>query len=417
MLYSVMCMQSPLSFGSLRRIISEHFLNLTDYRDTDKVSYSLHDVLMSGFAMMFFQDRSLLQFQRRLEDEIQQNNLRTLFNVEAIPKDTQMRDVTDEVEPGVLEPLFGDYYLITIDASGYFGSQKICCDGCLKKESKNGVVRYEHQILQAALMKPGMKQVIPLAPEEIRNTDGHKKQDCEINAGKRLLKKIRSSHFKLKIIINGDSLYSKQPFIVELKLGGMSYILVAKPGDHKILMEWIGEQRQLNEVSRLEIKDQKNRLHIFEWINNIPLNGNEDTPWVNYFEYWLQHDGKTTYHNSWVTDIRVDEKNIVELVKAGRCKWKIENATFNTLKNQGYHIEHNFGHGKKHLSINFFLLNLLAFFMHQIIELSDRLYQRCRKAFSSKEELWNNLRSIIRALIFPDWETLLQRVLKPSEFL
>ena len=316
MLYSFMCMQRPLSFGSLRKIISEHFLNLPDYRDTDKVDYSLHDVLMSGFAMMFFQDRSLLQFQRRLEDEIQQNNLRTLFNVEAIPKDTQMRDVTDEVEPSVLEPLFdnffrllqrgkhlesyrirGDYYLITIDASGYFGSQKICCDGCLKKESKNGVVRYEHQILQAALMKPGMKQVIPLAPEEIRNTDGHKKQDCEINAGKRLLKKIRSSHFKLKIIINGDSLYSKQPFIVELKLGGMSYILVAKPGDHKILMEWIGEQRQLNEVSRLEIKDQKNRLHIFEWINNIPLNGNEDTPWVNYFEYWLQHDGKTTYSN------------------------------------------------------------------------------------------------------------------------
>ena len=436
MLYYAMCMQRPLSFGSLRKILSEHFLSLSDHRDTDAVNYSLHDVLMSGFAMMFFQDRSLLQFQRRLEDEIQQNNLRSLFNVEAIPKDTQMRDVTDEIDPCELEPLFddffrllqrgkrlesyrilGDYYLITIDASGYFSSTKICCEGCLRKESKNGVVRYEHQILQAALMEPGRSQVIPLAPEEIRNTDGHKKQDCEINAGKRLLKKIRNSHFKLKIIINGDSLYSKQPFIEELKEARMSYILVAKPGDHKILMEWIGEQRQLNEVSRVEIKDQKNRLHIFEWINDVPLNGNEDTPLVNYFEYWLQYDGKTTYHNSWVTDIAIEEKNIVELVKAGRCKWKIENETFNTLKNQGYHIEHNFGHGKKHLSYNFFLLNLLAFYMHQIFELSDRLYQKCRKAFSSKEEYWNNLRSAIRFLIFPDWETLLHRVLKPSEFL
>jgi hypothetical protein len=411
-------------------------LNLPDHRDTEEINYPLHDVLMSGFAMMFFQDRSMLQFQRRLEEEIHQNNLRTLFHVEGIPKDTQMRDVKDEVDPFDLEPLFddffrllqrgkrlesyrilGDYYLITIDGSGYFSSRKICCDGCLKKESKNGAVRYEHQILQAALMKPGRRQVIPLAPEEIRNTDGHKKQDCEINAGKRLLKKIRNSHCKLRIIINGDSLYSKQPFIEELQLGRMSYILVAKPGDHKILMEWVEEQRQLNEVSRLEIRDLKNRLHVFEWINNVPLNGNENTPWVNYFEYWLINEGKTTYHNSWVTDIAIDDKNIGELVKAGRCKWKIENETFNTLKNQGYHIEHNFGHGKKHLSYNFFLLNLLAFFMHQIVELSDRLYQKCRKAFSSKEELWNSLRNVIRVLIFPDWETLLQRVLKPSEFL
>ena len=161
----------------------------------------------------------------------------------------------------------------------------------------------------------------------------------------------------------------------------------------------------------------KARLHVFEWINHVPLNGNKDTPWVSYFEYWLIREGKATYHNSWVTDLTVDDNNIVELVKAGRCKWKIENETFNTLKNQGYHIEHNFGHGKKHLSMNFFLLNLLAFFMHQIFELTDKLYQKCRKEFSSKEEFWNNLRSVIRMLIFPDWETLLSRVLNPDDFL
>jgi len=197
----------------------------------------------------------------------------------------------------------------------------------------------------------------------------------------------------------------------------MSFVLVAKPLDHKILMEWVGEQRQLKEVKRLEVKDEQNRLHIYEWINNVPLNGNKDTVWVNYLEYWLEVNGKTTYHNSWVTDIEIDKNNIVELVKVGRCKWKIENETFNTLKNQGYHIEHNFGHGKKHLSINFFLLNLLAFFMHQIFEIADKLYQKSRQAFSSKAEMWNNLRSAIRFFIFPDWETLLQRLLGLEEFL
>jgi hypothetical protein len=391
---------------------------------------------MSGFAMMYFQDPSILQFQKRLDDEIHNNNLRTLFRVQSIPKDSQMKEVIDEVDSSELEPVFedwfrslqrgkhleqyrflGDYNLVSFDGSGYFSSEEICCPGCLRKESKNGKIRYEHQIVQAALMHPDMRQVIPLAPEAVRNTDGDKKQDCEIEAGKRLVKKIRKSHPKLKIIIVADSLHSKQPLIEEAAASGMRYILVAKPDDHKILMEWVNEQRQLKEVSRMEAKDLKGRLHVYEWINGVPLNDNKDTVMTNYFEYWLIDNKKVTYHNSWVTDIKISGNNIREIVREGRCRWKIENEVFNTLKNQGYHIEHNYGHGKKNLSMNFFLLNLLAFFMHQIFDLADNLYQQCRKKFGSKREFWNCLRGVIKVLIFPDWENLLQRVLTPSEFL
>jgi hypothetical protein len=347
-----------------------------------------------------------------------------------------MREVIDEVESRELEPLFEeffrplqrgkhleeyrvlrDYYVISMDGSGYFSSDKIHCSGCLKKESKKGEKRYEHKIVQAALMCPGKRQVFPLAPEEVKNTDGWNKQDCEIKAGKRLVRKIRRSHVKLKMILVGDSLYSKQPFMEELAEEGMRYVLVVKEDDHKLLMEWVNEQRQLKEVSRLEVKDKRGRLHIYEWINEVPLNGNKKTLWVNYVEYWLVDGGKVTYHNSWVTDFTVGEGNVGELVRIGRCRWKIENETFNTLKNQGYHIEHNFGHGEKHLSINFFLLNLLAFFMHQIFELTDPLYQECRRAFGSRRNLWDHLRSSIHLLIFPDWETLLKRNLRPSDFL
>ena len=356
--------------------------------------------------------------------------------MQSIPKDSQMRDVIDEVDSKELEPIFGDYfhalqrgkhleqyqilggyYLISVDGSGYFSSENICCPGCLRKEDKKGNIRYEHQIVQAALMHPGMRQVIPLAPEAVRNTDGDEKQDCEIEAGKRLIKKIRKSHPKLKIIIIADSLHSKQPFTEEVKANRMSYILVAKPDDHKILMEWVNEQRKLKEVSKTELKDGKGRTHVYEWINEVPLNGNKDTLWVNYFEYWIIDKGKVTYHNSWVTDIIIDEKNVTELVKAGRCRWKIENETFNTLKNQGYHIEHNYGHGEKHLSMNFFLLNLLAFFMHQIFELTDGLYQQLRQKFGSKRNLWDHMRASTHIIIFPDWVTFLRRLLRPSDFL
>lgn len=431
-----MHIKKHLSFGSLRKMISNRLRRLSEHRELNKIRHKIHDVLMSGLAMMYFQDPSLLQFQKRLEDGIHNNNLKTLFQVESIPKDSQMKAIIDEVDSRELEPLFedffrtlqrgkhheqyqflGGYYLISMDGSGYFGSDKINCPGCLKKESKKGKVRYEHQIVQPALMHPDKRQVIPLAPEEVRNTDGKDKQDCEINAGKRLISKIREAHPKLKIIIVADSLHSKQPFIEGLQSKDMRYILVAKSEDHKILMEWVNEQRQLKEVSRIEAKDKKGRIHVYEWINKVPLNGNKDTLWVNYFEYWIIDKGKVGYHNSWVTDIGIDENNIRYLVRGGRCRWKIENETFNTLKNQGYYIEHNYGHGKKHLSMNFFLLNLLAFFMHQIFELTDILYQQCRKKFGSKRNMWECLRNVIRVLIFPNWEELLQRVLRPSEFL
>lgn len=431
-----MHIKKDLSFSALRKNLSACFEKLPEHRQEGKIKHSLHDVLMSGFAMMHFQDPALLQFQRNLEEALRRNNLRSIFEVQSIPKDSQMRDIIDEVDSSGLEPVFedffavlqrgkhlehyrflGDHYLVCVDASGYFGSESICCPGCLRKENKGRKIRYEHQIVQAAMMHPDMKQVIPLAPEAVRNTDGTNKQDCETKAGKRLLKKLRKSHPKLKIIIVGDSLYSKQPFIEEVKAGGMNYILVAKPDDHKILMEWVNEQRQLKEVSRIQVKDLKGRLHVYEWINEVPLNGNKEAVMTNYFEYWLIDNEKVGYHNSWVTDLPINEDNVKELVMGGRCRWKIENETFNTLKNQGYHIEHNFGHGKKNLSVNFFLLNLLAFFTHQILELTDLLYQECRRAFGSKRNLWDHLRVSIRMLLFPDWETLLMRLLKPSEFL
>jgi hypothetical protein len=116
-----------------------------------------------------------------------------------------------------------------------------------------------------------------------------------------------------------------------------------------------------------------------------------------------------------VTDIPVDEHNIVDLVKGGRARWKIENETFNTLKNQGYHLEHNYGHGSQYLSTNFFVLNLLAFYMHQIFELTDRLYQQCRLKTSSRKEYFSLLRHMFQILLFRDWQHFLNFIHAPPD--
>lgn len=422
-----------LSFSSLVKNLSERMAQIPDTRQAGKVDYSIHDCCMSAFAMMFFQDPSMLEFQTRLQDTHNLNNLKTLFHVQSIPKDSQFRAIIDDVPSYLIEETFLDFYrplqrgkhleqfrfldgryLVSLDGTQQFSSDAISCPHCLQKKLKSGKIIYHHQVLAAAIVHPDNRQVIPLAPEPIHQIDGQSKQDCEINAGKRMVGKIREDHSKLNFVILGDSLYSKQPFIDVLLKNNMSFILGAKPDDHKVLFEWVSELKAMNETQRLEIRDFEGRQHIYEWVNDVPLNGRQDSRNVNFFEYTLINEkNKQVFFGTWVTDIAISEHNITELVKAGRCRWKIENENFNTLKNQGYHAEHNFGHGKKNAGYNFFLFTLLAFFVHQILELTDPLFQACRQKFSSRKEFWNQLRCTVRIVVFRSWRHLLEFVRDP----
>ena len=423
-----------LGFNGLIRNLSENMKGIDDTRQAGKVAYSQHDCAMSAFAMMFFQDPSILEFQTRLDKGRNLNNLKTLFHVDKVPKASQLREVVDEMPSHDLEKVFTDFfrplqrgkqlelfrfldgkYLLPLDGTQYFSSDSIHCPGCLTKVLKSGTTVYHHQVVCGAIVHPDFRQVIPIAPEPVRNIDGKSKQDCETKAGKRLIEKIRGTHPKLDIIITGDSLYSKQPFVDMLGEKGMSFILTAKQKDHKVLFEWVSELRRMGEIGHLEIRDFKGRLFVFEWANNVPLNGTKDAGEVNYFECAIFKKEKRVFFCGWVTDIPVGEDNVPELVRGGRARWKIENENFNTLKNQGYHAEHSFGHGKKNAAYNFFLFILLAFFVHQILELTDPLWQKCRGKFSARKEFWNQLRCTIRILVFVSWAHLLEFVRDPPE--
>ena len=428
-----------LSFGSLRNGLSSLFCGLPDRREPAKIDYSIHDAMMSGFACMYFQDPSLLQFQERLKGAENRHNLETLFAVNNIPGQTQLRDIVDEVKSEQLNPIFKNYfsrlqrgrhllqyqlfpglYLCSIDATQYFHSQNIHCDSCLTTEHKNGDVSYSHKVLQAAVMHPDKRQVIPLMPEEIRNTDGNVKQDCEINAAKRLIPEIKKDHPQLGLIIVGDDLFSRQPFIADVLAAEYHYIFTVKSDSHKYLMEWI-DAYDKEDINERCIIDKKGRTHKYEWVNNMPLYGSSDSIEVNFFRYQIiskdkNGNEKIAYKSSWVTDLEINEENCVTLVRGARCRWKIENECFNTLKNQGYSIEHNYGHGEKNLCFNFFLLTLLAFFFHQIFELTDHLYQECRKKFGSKQNMWSSLRSYIMIFVYETWEVLLDFALNPRKY-
>ena len=428
-----------LSFGSLRHALSSLFQHLPDPRQPGKVDYALHDALMSGFACLFFQDPSLLPFQQRLEEEKHRNNLHTLFGIHDTPESTQMRELIEQVDSHHLRPMLPTYFsrlqrgkqleqfellpglhLCPIDGTQYFSSPHIHCPNGLTTTHGNGTTTYCHKVIQAGIMHPDHRQVMPLMPEEMSNRDGGTKQACEVNAAKRLLPKIRQDYPDLGLVIAGDSLFSKQPFISDVGSANMHYIFVAKPTDHICMMAWLDTYG----VSRMPEKymvDEKGHQYIYTWLNDVPLNGHKDTLRVNYLDYRIicrDKDGNESilYHNSWGMDIIITHKNVELLSRAGRCRWKVENECFNTLKNQGYHIEHTYGHGSNHLCLNFYLLTLLAFYVHQVFELTDGLYQACRQKFGSKPHMWETLRSYIKILVFDTWEHLLAFAYTPSKY-
>lgn len=420
--------------------LSSLFRNFSDSRQKGKVKHSIHDGVMSAFACMYFQDPSFLQFEKRLEQMLNLDNLKEMFDIQSVPEVTQIRVIVDNVDSEQFRPIFKDVfsrlqrakhlepyqvlpglYYAPMDATDYFGSKKIKCSGCLTCEHTNGDVTCSHKMLQVAIMHPDISQVIPLMPEPIYNGDGQLKQDCEMNAAKRLIPKIRKEHPKLGLIIGGDALFSKQPIIEDVLKHDMHYLFVAKPDDHEYLMAYIDFASQVKGVQSISHVQKDGIIHIYEWINDVPLNKRKDGIRVNYLSFKIismQKNGieKINYQCSWVTDLKIDRTNIEILAKTGRGRWKIENECFNTLKNQGYALEHNYGHGKNHLASNIYLLTLIAFLFHQVFELTDSLYQACRKKHGSKVHLWESLRSYVKILVFSTWEMLLEFAFDPVKF-
>jgi hypothetical protein len=433
-----------LTLESVIATLSATFLKIGDGRDPAKVKYALHDVLMSGFAMMFFHHPSLLQYQERMKQKRGISNLETIFQVNSVPSDTQTREILDEVSPESLRQLLpklfekvrragwaeqyktsvpsgknkGSYYTMPLDGMEYFHSTEIQCPGCLQREdSKSGQTSYSHYVVGATLVKAGSHRILPLDVEEVRNTDGQKKQDCEINAGKRLTERVRKEHPQLPLIVMGDDLYSHEPFVESLIEKRMHFVLVAKPESHQELIEWVEELDRQGECVKGTWEkrvDGKRRIYEYRIAEIVPLKANGKVD-VNYVEVWERdQNGKLLYHNSWVTDLDVDAENVEVIVRIGRSRWKIENEQFNIHKNHGYEIEHNYGHGEKNLSMVFYLLNLLAFVTHLILEFGDRLYQKCRKQ-ETLRETWLILRTLMRSILFDSWNAMLLHFLDEKE--
>jgi len=391
---------------------------------------SLTNCLMSALAMFKMKMPSLLQFDKSLEDDTIKENLKNLFGIDHVPCDTYMRERLDVVDPKELRKPFtsifslmqkgkvlekyvflNDKYLLLSDGTGEYSSGKICCKNCCIKKHGNNTKTYYHQALGAVVAHPDLKEVIPICPEPITKEDGSEKNDCERNATERLLKDFRREHPHLPVILAEDALAANGPHLKLLHELKISYITVVKPKGNKSLFEWLnGVERE-----RFTFIDKDQTTHTFEYVNKVPLNDAHNDLEVNFLEYWAVDKNGKTYHNTWVTDIEIIKENAFQIARGGRARWKVENETFNTLKNQGYHFKHNYGHGKENLNTIFMMLMMLTFLIDQCEQICCGLFQKAWDKLGSKKALWERLRAFFTTYIIPSWKSLYQAIIDGNE--
>ena len=396
-----------------------------DRRRKNSVDYPILDTALSVLACMFYKSGSLLKFQRLMKKKLYKCNLHTQFGVEERPSDNQIRTIIASIQSEQFSDVFKTYLCRlqrgkhlkkfgfegkAIDGTQYHTSEDISCPDCLVKKKSNGKVEYSHTALQAIICHPDRKQILPLMPEPINQHDGDAKQDCEINAAKRLLPKLRAQHPRMDFIWLADSIYATAPFISMIHDHDEEYIFRIKQGDHKYLYECLKAAPYQSHKSVTG-----DTTIAYRWYEDIPLNKSctIKVTVIKAYVITTNKDGKqnSTIAGVWATNLAVNESNIIKITKAARARWKVENQCFNALKNSGYELTHNWGHVKGE-SFNFYILTMIAFYIHQIFELTDRLFQLCREVCVTYSDLWEELCGLFRLMLFESWEHMLVKCME-----
>jgi hypothetical protein len=419
-------LQGKITFDSVMELMSEKFAQISDHRRINR-SIELPDILRSAFAMFSLKSASLLSFEEQTKQE--KKNLKSIYHIETIPSDTQMRTALDPIDPDPIRDVFVSLYeklsesgvtreyeyfkghvIVSVDGVEHFYSTKVHCQHCTTRTNRNGETSYHHSGLAAVIVHPDQEEVFPLDFEPILNQDGAVKNDCERNAAKRLCRALGTRYPDLKPILVEDALFANAPHIRQITENGWLYVLNVKPDSHQSLEKQFAGRKERGQVKELWMIDPNGIRHYFAWTNDLCLCESAVDVTVNYL-LCEQTDkrGKITRW-TWVTNIPLNAKSVESVMRAGRSRWKIENETFNTLKNQGYNFEHNYGHGKENLATVLALTMFLAFTVDQMMQRCWKPFRQIRDGLRTKAKLWESLRSLFKVQFFPTMNALYRQM-------
>lgn len=423
-------MAHTLSFDRLRSILVATVTQLPDRRTRADPKYEMADAALGAFAVFFMQAASFLAHQRDTQRTKGQNNAASLFGLDQVPSDPQIRNLLDPISPEHLAAPFwqvfeqlraGDYlkgyqgylgpWLCALDGTQYFSSQKIHCAQCTTRVS-NGHTYYSHTLVAPLIVAPGENRVIALEPEFVSPQDGCEKQDCELRATERWLERNAKRFAPGSVTLLGDDLYCHQPFCEFVREHQCHFAFTCKPDSHTALyqeVELLTKAGGVHEVTERQWNNGHAQIWRYRYATRVPLRADTKPLYVNWCEVTIMDEatGERIYHNAWATDHPLDDQALRPFVIAARTRWKSENENNNVLKNYGYHLEHNFGHGGQYLAMVLVMLNLLAFLFHTVLDLCDEQYRRVRTELATRQTFFNDLQALTRYLYFDNWQVLI----------
>ena len=220
-------------------------------------------------------------------------------------------------------------------------------------------------------------------------------------------------HPKLKMIVIEDGLSSNGPHMEDLIALNFEFILGTKPNDHKYLFDNFAKRKEICLVESISVEASGKALATHtEWLDHLQINASYpelEVTMIQHTEFTSEQEVAKRF--SRVSQLKVDASNVAKLAVGGRTRWKIENETFNTLKNQGYHLDHNYGHGQKYLSTVFATMIFLAFLVDQIQQLSCPLFAEATKTFDTKKAYWHHVRCCFEILSLTTWQGLYEAII------
>jgi hypothetical protein len=433
-------MTNEQTYDHLIELFRQQLEQLSDHRKGRNTTYKISDAVLGAFAVFFTQSPSFLAYQRQMKRTKGRSNAESLFQIEQIPSDPQIRNLLDPIEARILYPLFrkvlakleqadhldafrffADSFLISLDGTRFFSSQKIQCPSCshrtiTNKTTGEETTTYFHDVIIPVLVTPESNRVITLEPEFIIPQDGHDKQDCEQIAAKRWIDRNAQQFAGSKATVLGDDLYCTQPFCELLLKHGFDFILTCKPDSHSTLYEWV-DFTGPEELTVRHWNGRFDQVNTYRFVQHVPLRRGDDALYVDWCELTITRktDGQVLYRNAFATSHSVTQETVEPIVQAGRARWKCENESHNVLKTKGYHLEHNFGHGKHNLASVLLTLNLLAFLLHTVLHLVSHKYLLLRKELATRQTFFQDIRALTRYLFFNSWEALLDFMITQLE--
>lgn len=420
---------TALSHDWLIAQLKTYFSVLPETRNGTNTQYSTYDAAASAFSIFFMQQPSFLAHQRQMQEQFGKNNAESLFGVTHIPSDNQIRNILDSINPEQFTPVFRTIFqafkeseqmdamravnktlLIPFDGVQYFSSNNIHCEKCSTRDHKDGHISYSHQAILPCLVAPGCDSIISLTPEFITPQDGDDKQDSEIKGAKRWLEQHGDEIIPLGVTFLGDDLYAHQPFCEEVLSRQGHFIFTAKEDSHKTMYEWVNEIKNIGKAELFisgRLHGRKKIEDTYTFVNAVPLRDGKDALLVNWCELVTTQDGKIISRHAFVTDHPITADNVTDIITSGRARWKTENENHNTLKNHGYHITHNYGHGKNFLAHTLLTLNILAFLTHTMLQRFDGVYVAVRKKLVTRQKFFQSIQVLTQFFYFENWQHLI----------